>query len=124
MIATESTTARGTWRPMLASTLYRNLKVVEERQPDGRTRHLKIPVRRPDYLVPPISWVVRPPDHRTLVLDPVGTDLWDWCDGRRTVEEVIELFARKHNLTFHEGRVSATAYLKELVKRGALAVAI
>ncbi|HMO49931.1 MAG TPA: PqqD family protein [Kiritimatiellia bacterium] len=109
---------------MLASTLYRNLKVQAEWN-DKRTQMiLKVPTKRPSYLVPPISWVVKPPTHRSLYLDRIGADLWEWCDGRTTVEQVVEKFAAKHNLTFHESRVSATTYLKELVKRGALAVAI
>ncbi|MGA1529631.1 MAG: PqqD family protein [Kiritimatiellia bacterium] len=109
---------------MMENTLYQNLKVQAEWNPTRTTLTLKIPTKRPDWLVPPISWVVRPPAYRSLVLDPVGADLWTWCDGSRTVEKVVEMFADKHSLTFHEARVSATSYLKELVRRGALAVAI
>ena len=109
---------------MLVAVLYPNLKVTEEWS-DRRTHlTLKIPTKRPGYLVPPITWVVRPPAFKSIVLDPVAADLWEWCDGKRNVEQVIELFARKHNLTFHESRVSVTTYLKELVKRGVLAVAL
>lgn len=109
---------------MLATTLYHNLKVEEERDDANHRLTLKIPTKRPGWLVPPVSWVVRPPTHRALVLDPIGADLWAWCDGQRTVEEVVVKFAAKHSLTFHESRVSATNYLKELVRRGALAIAI
>jgi len=115
---------RGNWHEMLATVLYRNLKVTAEWN-DRRTHlTLKIPTKRPGYLVPPISWVVRPPEFKSIILDPVAADLWEWCDGLRNVEQVIELFARKHNLTFHESRVSVTTYLKELVKRGVWAVAV
>jgi len=117
-------TTRGTWREMLSSTLIRNLKVTAEWNDHHTQLILKVPTKRPSYLVPPISWVVRPPAFRSIYLDSIGADLWEWCDGKRDVEQVIELFARKHNLTFHEGRVSVTTYLKDLVKRGILAVAI
>jgi len=124
MTAPAQTRIRANWYDMLKSTLYRNLKVTADWNDEQTQLILKIPTKRPGYLVPPISWVVRPPAHRCIYLDQTGADLWEWCDGKRHVEDVIELFARKHNLTFHESRVSVTTYLKELVKRGALAVAI
>ena len=124
MIPTNAVTPKGTWKEMLTAVLYRNLKVTAEWNTGHTQLTIKVPTKRPGYLVPPISWVVRPPAFRSLILDPVAADLWEWCDGQRNVEQVIELFARKHNLTFHESRVSVTSYLKELVKRGVFAVAI
>lgn len=124
MLPAESGPVRRSWRDMLENTLYQNLKVQAEWNANRTTLTLKIPTKRPDWLVPPVSWVVRPPAYRSLVLDPVGADLWTWCDGSRNVEKVVEMFAQKHSLTFHEARVSATSYLKDLVRRGALAVAI
>ena len=109
---------------MLVTTLHRNLKVEAVWNSEHNRLTLRIPTRRPDWLVPPISWIVRPPAFRAIVLDPVGADFWTWCDGKTTVEQVVEKFAAKHNLTFHEARVSATNYLKELVRRGALAVTV
>lgn len=109
---------------MLATTLYHNIKVRESWDASHARLTLEVPTKRPGWLIPPVSWVVRPPTHRALILDSMGADLWAWSDGKRTVEEVIEKFAVKHSLTFHESRVSATSYLKELVRRGALAIAI
>ena len=124
MIPQETTSRRAHWRDMLLSKLHRNLKIQAEWNVTRTQLILKIPTKRPGYLIPPISWVVRPPAFRSIYLDSIGADLWEWCDGKRDVEQVIELFAKKHNLTFHESRVSVTTYLKDLVKRGALAVAI
>jgi len=109
---------------MLATVLHRNLKVQEEWTPDRSRLTLKIPTKRPGYLVPPLSWIVRPPAFRSFLLDRTGAQVWEWCNGNATVEEVVVKFARQHNLTFHESRVSVTTYLKELVRRGALAIAI
>lgn len=124
MIPQETTTTRRSWKDMLDTTLHHNLKVEEAWDATHTTLTLQIPTKRPAWLVPPVSWVVRPPARRALVLDPFGADLWAWCDGRATVEEVVDKFAAKHKLTFHESRVSATNYLKELVRRGALAVTV
>jgi hypothetical protein len=115
---------KSTWRDMLTATLYRNIKAETSWNTGGTVFSVGIPTKRPAYLVPPVSWLVRPPKQRVLQLDPVAADLWFWCDGQNRVEDVIDLFARKHALTFHEARVSVTGYLKELVKRGALAVTL
>ena len=55
-------------------------------------------------------------------LDRLGSQVWQLCDGVRTVEDVVDEFARLHRLTFHEARASVTAYLKMLVQRGVLAM--
>ena len=124
MLPQETTTTRRHWKDMLDTRLYHNLKVETEWNNARTQLTIRIPTKRPGWLVPPLSWIVRPPAKRGLVLDTIGADLWEWCDGQRTVEQVIEKFSAKHNLTFHEGRVSATNYLKELVRRGALAIAV
>jgi len=124
MLPAETTNTRSQWRDMLATVLHRNLKVQEEWTPDRSRLTLKIPTKRPGYLVPPLSWIVRPPAFRSFLLDRTGAQVWEWCNGNATVEEVVVKFARQHNLTFHESRVSVTTYLKELVRRGALAIAI
>jgi hypothetical protein len=113
-----------TWHDMLTAVLHPNLKVTAAWNPERTRLTLQVPTKKPDYLIPPLTLIIRPPAYRSFVLDPVAADLWTWCDGKNRVEQVIELFARKHNLTFHESRVSVTTYLKELVKRGVFAVAI
>lgn len=124
MTPTETTTTQPNWRTMMEATLYQNLKASPKWDIEHKELTLTVTMKRPNYLIPPISWIVRPPKTRQIQLDPIGGQLWEWCDGQRTVEDVIELFAQKYNLTFHEGRVSVTSYLKELLKRGALAVAL
>lgn len=124
MLPAETTSTRTQWRDMLATVLHRNLKVQEEWSRDRSRLTLKVPTKRPGYLVPPLSWIIRPPAFRSIELDPTGAQVWEWCNGQNNVEEVAVKFARQHNLTFHESRVSVTNYMKELVRRGALAIAI
>ena len=59
-----------------------------------------------------------------MVLDRLGAEVWRLCDGKRTVEEVVDLFGERHALTFHESRVAVTLYLKALLQRGVLAIVI
>ncbi len=114
---------RHDWRPMLQATPAPNAAATVERLDGGQVR-LTIPRRRPAFLVPPISWIIQPSATRTVVLDGLGTQIWDLCDGQRPVEQIVEAFAAKHRLTFHESRVAATSYLRLLIERGALAIAV
>lgn len=113
----------GDWSAMLRARMIHNAAAGMEPGPRDGERSLAVPTRRPGWLVPPLSWVVRPPATRRVVLDALGAEVWDLCDGKRTVENVIDAFAAGNGLTFHEARVSVTAYLKALVQQGALAVA-
>lgn len=111
----------GTWEKMLHARLTRNTAAHAEPEPTGGLR-LAVPTRRPRYLVPPLSWIIRPPARRILLLDTLGARVWALCDGACTVEQIVDTFAAEHGLTFHEGRVAVTSYVKMLVQRGALAV--
>jgi len=110
-----------TWRPMLQAIPRRNAAADAVRRPDG-TLAIHVRLRRPRWAVPPITWVVHMTDRRTVNLDALGTAVWDWADGRRTVEDVIDEFARRYSLTFHEARAAVTGFLSLLVKRGVLAI--
>ncbi len=63
-------------------------------------------------------------DERRFTLDPLGADCWRLCDGQRTVEEIVDRFAERHGLSFHESRVAVTGYLKQLIQRAILAIAL
>lgn len=79
---------------------------------------------RPAYLVPPISWFVPYKPQREITLDPLGTYLWKLCDGKKTVENLIDQFKDEYELTFHEAKTCVTDYLRKLVQRGILAVVL
>lgn len=83
---------------------------------------ITVPRRRPGWLAPPLSWIVAVSPARTILLDRLGRRVWDGCDGNRSVEALVEDFAREHRLSFHEARVSVTALLRMMLQRGALAM--
>ena len=97
---------------------------VEATQDGAEGLSISVRTRRPRYLAPPLSWIVPLRPTRVVRLDRVGSQVWALCDGTRTVEEVVEAFAARHRLTFHEARVAVTGYLRQLVHRGALAMAL
>ena len=83
---------------------------------------VSIPIRRPKWLVPPISWVLPWRPRRRVQLDAPGSAVLALCDGQRNVEQVIETFAQEHKLSFRESQLAVTQFLRELLKRGIIAL--
>jgi hypothetical protein len=109
------------WRPMLLAIPRRNAAATVQPGPDGLVR-LAVPNRTPRWLLPPLTWIIRLPTHKTVELDTLGSQVWTWCDGAQTVEAIVEHCAAFTGLSFHEARVVVTRYLATLVKRGVLAL--
>ena len=59
---------------------------------------------------------------RKLQLDALGTAVWRMIDGQRTVREIIDAFQTAHRLNSREAEISVGSFLKELGKRGLLAM--
>lgn len=106
---------------MLAARPLHNA-AASERTTDDQHVLLTVRKHRPAWLVPPLTWWIKPRLTTTVELDPLGARVWALCDGRRTVEEIIERLAGELDLSFHEGRVAVTNYLKMLVQRGVLVI--
>jgi hypothetical protein len=111
---------RSSWERMLLALPIRNSSAAAEGH-GAEAVELTVPRRRPKYLTP-LSWLVKVRPTRTIVLDRLGTQIWQSCDGKRTVEQVVEGFAQTHRLSFHEARTAVTGYLRELIERGAMAI--
>ena len=92
-----------------------------KRLSDGKVR-IMVPRRRPSYMVRPVTWIVPIRSTRTIQLDSIGVQVWDFCDGRRRVEDVVDRIADSYRLTFHEARVAVTSYIKMLIERSALVI--
>ncbi|HDZ20057.1 MAG TPA: PqqD family protein [Phycisphaerae bacterium] len=108
-------------RDFLAAVPHLNQAMTLDRQsPKGPTARVEIP--RPWYLVPPISWILPFGKYRQIQLDAIGVELLDLCDGRRPIENIIEIFAANHKLTFREAQLPVTQYLRKLTQRGILAI--
>jgi len=114
---------RTDWRPMLMSRPIPNARAVVQAWDDG-ARCVVVPRQRPWYWVPPLSWMQPFCAQQTIVLDRLSGRVWDLCDGVRTVEEIVEIFAAEEKLTFHEARVAVTQVIEGLVRRGGLAIAM
>ncbi len=104
----------------LTAVPYQNTAVKTE--PRGEGVLVSVPVRRPGWLIPPISWVLPWSRQRRVELDAPGTEVLQLVDGRRSVEEIVESFAKNHKLTFRESQVAVTQFMRNLVQRGIVVV--
>ncbi len=61
---------------------------------------------------------------RDFVLDPYGREVYDACDGKRNVRAIVGDFAKSHHISVAEAERAVTTYLKTLMTKGLVAVAI
>jgi Coenzyme PQQ synthesis protein D (PqqD) len=59
---------------------------------------------------------------KKLQLDRLGTEVWEMINGRSTVERMVERFGKKHRLHPKEAEVAVTGFLRDLGKRGLIAM--
>ncbi|MBM3459557.1 MAG: PqqD family protein [Armatimonadetes bacterium] len=116
--------ARVTRAQVLEAVPFRNNQIEWELQePEGKAETggpvviLRVP-RRQDRLGKLLLRVFEAPVHKQVVLDELGTDVWQMCDGATSVDDLIRALARKHKLERREVEVSLTAYLRTLAQRG------
>lgn len=119
---TEATT--GNWMEMLQARPLKNEAAKQEERSGGDALLLSIRRKKPRYLVPPLSWVIRINRTHRFQLDRLGAWVWNLCDGKRRVEEITDEFAARFQLSFHEARISVTSYVKDLTQRGALVLVV
>jgi hypothetical protein len=60
---------------------------------------------------------------RKLELDALGSQVWQMIDGSRTTAQLVEEFARLQKISNQEAEQSITLFLRELGKRGLIALA-
>lgn len=61
---------------------------------------------------------------RTFELDALGREVYEDCDGRADVRKIVNNFAAKHKVSIAEAEISVTAFLKTLLSKHVIAIAI
>lgn len=110
------------WINMLQARVVPNLAARVETNDAG---HVVVHVRnrRSGLLaIPPVSWMVPIKPERVIELDAVGSQLWRFCLEQGKVEKIVDAFADRYKLSFHEARVSVNNYLSTLIRRGAIVI--
>ena len=64
------------------------------------------------------------PGKRVIVLDDVGSYVWQLCDGQNSLRRISKQLSDKYNLTAKEAEMSLVEYLRTLGKRGIIGFAV
>ncbi len=108
-------------RDIVSMIPVKNREVEVERNDENGTV-LRVPMRKGWYRRPPLTWVLPLSTYRRVQLDGLGKDVWEACDGRRCVEAIVDEFANRFKLTFHESRLTVTDFLRDLSRRALIAL--
>ena len=100
---------------LLALVPGRNRAIRVEQRDEGVIIWLKI--QRRWWMGPPLGWILPFRSEKGVALDALGREVFDACDGQRCVESIIEQFAERHRLRFHEAKQSVVTFLRWLVER-------
>ena len=58
------------------------------------------------------------PPFKQVVLDEVGSDVWNLCTGENSVDAIVKTLAKKYKLSRREVELSLASYLRTLAQRG------
>jgi hypothetical protein len=100
---------------MLSSRPTRNEALAWELNDSGEAR-ITI-VRQDSWRVRLLSKLFYIPKKRTITLDQVGTEVWNMCNGRTTVGQMIGTLSERYRLNRKEAEVSLLSYLKTLAQK-------
>ena len=66
------------------------------------------------------GWFLRVPGGatKTFELDPLGLLVWENCDGKTRVDQVIRRLSDRYNLNVREAQVATLTFLQTLVRKG------
>ena len=106
----------------LASVPLRNTNVREEETDEGYAR--LVAPRRDSWWVRAMAKIFYVPDARRVTLDEIGTFVWRQCDGKHNMRDIIQALCKRYKLHRKEAEVSVVAYLRQLMKRGLLGIAV
>ena len=98
----------------------KNIQITEERLETGEVL-IGYPVTiRPFFasLVKRFGGSEKQVQTKKLQLDTLGSSVWDLLDGKRSVRQLIQIFAETHQLQPREAEVAVTQFIRELGRRG------
>ncbi len=91
---------------------------------NGQEVVVYLPIRPRWWMKPPFSWALPYRDERGVALDKLGAEVYAAVNGRRTVEQIVESFAKTHRLRFHEARLAVMQFLRMLAERNIIVLAV
>ena len=64
------------------------------------------------------------PEKRKVKLDKIGSFVWDRCDGKHRVEEIVQGLCTEFEMKRKDVEASLSVFLQQLVKRGFIGIDI
>ena len=102
---------------MLALRPVRSGGIVWAAKPDGEPgASLTVP-RRDDRIGQIISRVFQIPATKTIELDEFGAAVWEKCDGRHSVEQLVAFTCSAYKLNRRQAEVSVVTFMRMLAQR-------
>ena len=103
---------------MLSLKPLRNLEVTWEIAEGEETAGAKLTVpRREDRTGQLLSWIFKIPQSRVIELDEFGAQVWERCDGKHSVDQLIKHTCDTYKLNRRQGEVSVLTFMKMLAQR-------
>jgi len=115
--------AEANWKRMIDSIPIKN-EAAEVIEASGGCVQLRVRNQRPGWHRGVIALLIPMRRSRQVELDELGSDLWRACDGKNRVAELIERFALRERLEWHEARLLVTAALRSLIEKGIIAISM
>ena len=64
------------------------------------------------------------PNKRVIVLDGIGSFVWQLCDGRNQIHSVVNQLRKQYKMTRKEAETSLFTFMRQLGKRGIIGFAV
>ena len=77
---------------------------------------LNLPTRQDKY-AKILARMFKGPSSRKVQLDEFGSQIWDLCDGKHTIEELVRFTCQTYKLNRRQGEVSVLAFMRMLSER-------
>lgn len=106
-----------TWREMLQLRPVRNPGLEWEEEEGRVVLHIRHFEKR-NWKMRLVNLLISMPDNRRIVLDAIGTDVWQMTDGQNTLGRIAKSLAEKYKLSPREAELSLQQFFKELGRRG------
>jgi len=108
-------------RPAALAARPFRLPIVRQEELDHGRLRVTVAVRAPGW----VRWLGGPRElERGFGLDPIGRELYQACDGRTDVDSLIRTFSASHHVGLAEAELSVTTFLRTLISRGLIAMAV
>ena len=104
---------------MLALRPTRSREIVWEMKPEDETPGATLTVpRRDDRMGQLLSRVFRITPMKTIELDEINAQLWARCDGRHSVDQLIQYACDTYKMNRRQGEVGVITAMRMFAQRG------